>query len=74
MERLGASGEGSDTLDTRSLLLDLRETAAANSQILPFVDYKTLPSYLIAILFVISLAYNNDPAIKSFFDYFLGTK
>jgi hypothetical protein len=69
MERLGASGIGSDTLDTRTLLLDLRETAAANSQILPFVDYKTVPSYLIAILFVISLAYNNDPAVKPFFDY-----
>jgi hypothetical protein len=69
MERLGASGSDSDTLDTRSLLLDLRETAASNSQILPFVDYKTLPSYLIAILFVISLAYNNDPAVKTFFDY-----
>jgi hypothetical protein len=68
MERLGTSGNGSDDLDTRSLLLDLKETAAANSQILPFVDYKTLPSYLIAILFVISLAYNNDPAVRSFFN------
>lgn len=76
MERLGASGSGSDTLETRSLLLDLRETAASNSQILPFVDYKTLPSYLIAILFVVSLAYNNDPVIKTFFDYLtnLGAK
>jgi hypothetical protein len=72
MERLGAS----DTLDTRSLLLDLRETSASNSQILPFVDYKTLPSYLIAILFVISLAYNNDPAVKAFVEYVthLGSK
>jgi hypothetical protein len=72
MERLGSS----DTLDTRSLLLDLRETSASNSQILPFVDYKTLPSYLIAILFVISLAYNNDPAVKAFVEYLshLGSK
>lgn len=65
MERLGAS----DELDARSLLLDLKETSAASSQILPFVDYKTLPSYFIAILFVISLAYNNDPAVKAFMEY-----
>jgi hypothetical protein len=72
MERLGAP----DTLDTRSLLMDLRETSASSSQILPFVDYKTLPSYLIAILFVISLAYNNDPAVKAFVEYLshLGSK
>lgn len=74
MERLGATA--ADTLDTRSLLLDLRETSASNSQILPFVDYKTLPSYLIAILFVLSLAYHNDPVIKSFVQYLtnLGSK
>jgi hypothetical protein len=65
MERLGAS----DGLDARSLVLDLKETSAVSSQILPFVDYKTLPSYLIAIFFVISLAYNNDPAVKAFMEY-----
>lgn len=65
MERLGAS----DGLDARSLVLDLKETSAASSHILPFVDYKTLPSYLIAVLFVISLAYNNDPAVKAFLEY-----
>jgi hypothetical protein len=56
--------------------MDLRETSASSSQILPFVDYKTLPSYLIAILFVISLAYNNDPAVKAFVEYLshLGSK
>jgi hypothetical protein len=72
MERLGAS----DELDARSLVLSLRETSATSSQILPFVDYKTLPSYLIAVLFVISLAYNNDPAVKAFVEYItnLGSK
>jgi hypothetical protein len=72
MERLGAS----DETDARSLLLDLRESSALSSQILPFVDYKTLPSYLIAVLFVISLAYNNDPAVKAFVEYItnLGSK
>ncbi len=72
MERLGASEE----LDARSLVLSLRETSATSSQILPFVDYKTLPSYLIAVLFVISLAYNNDPAVKAFVEYItnLGSK
>lgn len=72
MERLGAS----DEVDARSLLLDLRESSALSSQILPFVDYKTLPSYLIAVLFVLSLAYNNDPAVKSFMEYItnLGSK
>jgi len=75
MERLAATNT-SDTLDARSLLLDLRETSASNSQILPFVDYKSLPSYLIAILFVISLAYNNDPVVNSFVHYLsnLGSK
>jgi hypothetical protein len=72
MERLGAS----DELDARSLVLSLREASATSSQILPFVDYKTLPSYLIAVLFVISLAYNNDPAVKAFVEYItkLGSK
>jgi hypothetical protein len=72
MERLGAS----DEMDARSLLLDLRESSALSSQILPFVDYKTLPSYLIAVLFVISLAYNNDPAVRAFVEYItnLGSK
>jgi hypothetical protein len=72
MERLGAS----DEINARSLLLDLRESSTLSSQILPFVDYKTLPSYLIAVLFVISLAYNNDPAVKAFVEYVtnLGSK
>ena len=65
MERLGTS----DDLDAKSLLLDLKESFALSSQILPFIDYKTLPSYLIAVFFVISLAYNNDPAVKAFVDY-----
>ena len=68
MERLGTS----DEKDTKGLLLDLRETASLSSQILPFLDYKSLPSYLLAILFGVSLAYNNDPAVKNFFNYLLG--
>jgi hypothetical protein len=72
MEQLGASDES----DARSLVLSLKETSATSSQILPFVDYKTLPSYLIAVLFVISLVYNDDPAVKAFIDHIthLGSK
>jgi hypothetical protein len=68
MERLGVSDESS----TKGLLLDLRESAVLSSQILPFLDYKSLPSYLLAIFFAISLAYNSDPAVKTFFNYLLG--
>ena len=67
MERLGAV----ENENTKSLLLDLKETAVLNSQILPFLDYKSLPSYLIAIFFAVSLAYSNDPAVKTFLNYIL---
>lgn len=70
MERLGAAEES----NTKGLLLDLRESAVLSSQILPFLDYKSLPSYLLAIFFAISLAYNSDPAVKSFFNYLLGVR
>jgi hypothetical protein len=72
MERLGDL----ENEDSKSLLLDLKEAAVLNSQILPFLDYKSLPSYLIAILFVISLVYNNDPAVHAFVKYItnLGSK
>jgi len=65
MARLGAS----DGSDASGLVDKLQRASAVNSQILPFVDYKTLPSYLIAILFVISLAYNNDSTVRSFLQY-----
>lgn len=65
MARLGASG-GSDA---DGLVDKLQRAAAVNSQILPFVDYKTLPSYLIAILFVINLAYTNDSTVRGFLQY-----
>lgn len=65
MERLGAADES----NTKALLLDLRENAVLSSQILPFLDYKSLPSYLLAILFAVSFAYNSDPAVKTFFNY-----
>ena len=65
MARLGAS----DGSDASSLVDKLQRASATESQILPFVDYKTLPSYLIAVFFVISLAYNNDPAVKAFLEY-----
>lgn len=69
MERLCTA----ETSDTKGLLLDLRESAALNSQILPFLDYKSLPSYLLAIFFAISVLYSNDPAVKSFFQYIVGS-
>lgn len=69
MERLGAT----DDLNTKGLLLDLRENAVLSSQVLPFLDYKSLPSYLLAIFFALSLAYNGDPAVRAFFNYVLGT-
>jgi hypothetical protein len=62
MAKLG----GSDGSDASSLVDKLQRASAVDSQILPFVDYKTLPSYLIAILFVINLAYNNDPTVRAF--------
>lgn len=65
MERLSVSDEPS----TKALLLDLRESAVLSSQVLPFLDYKSLPSYLLAVFFAISLAYNTDPAVKAFFNY-----
>lgn len=65
MERLGSA----DEVNAKALLLNLKESAFLNSQILPFLDYKSMPSYLIAIFFVVSLAYNNDPAVKTFMKY-----
>lgn len=58
--------------DAKSLLLDIRTVAMVNSQMLPFVDYKSLPSYIVAIVFVITLLLNNDPVVKSFFKLVLG--
>lgn len=62
MERLGSS----DDHEARSLFLDLRENIATSSRILPFVDYKTVPSYLLAIGCGISMAYSGDPVVKEF--------
>ena len=69
MERLGAA----DAQNAKGLLHDLKECSFVNSQILPFLDYKSIPSYLIAVFFVISLAYNNDPAIQGFLRYLFNT-
>jgi hypothetical protein len=65
MEQLGTA----DETNAKSLILDLKESAFLDSQILPFLDYKSLPSYFIAIFFTLSLAYNNDPAVKAFIKY-----
>ena len=67
MERLGM-GDGQEV---KSLLLDLKEASVLDSQILPFLDYKSLPSYLLAIFFAVSLAYGNDPAVKIFINYLI---
>lgn len=66
MERLGSA----DDQNAKALLMNLKECAFVNSQILPFLDYKSLPSYLVAIVFAGSLAYNNDPTVQSFIRYF----
>jgi len=58
--------------DLQQLVLEIRELGLTNAQILPFIDYKSLPSYAISILFVLSLAYHNDPAVKGFLGYLLG--
>lgn len=63
-------GEADDLL-ARSLVLDLKEAVALNSQILAFLDYKSLPAYLLAISFGFSLAYNSDPAVKAFIGFLL---
>jgi len=62
MTRLAASNSS----EADGLVDKLQRAAAVNSQILPFVDYKTLPSYLIAIVFVISLAYTHDSTVRAF--------
>jgi hypothetical protein len=67
MQRLGSA----DEQNAKSLLLSLKECAFVNSQILPFLDYKSLPSYLIAVFFVVSIAYNNDPAVQTFVKFLL---
>jgi hypothetical protein len=66
MERLSKSN---DEDKARAIVFELKESAVLNSQILPFIDYKTLPSYLIAIFFAISLVYRSDPAVKAFIKY-----
>ncbi len=58
--------------DAKSLLLEIKNVSLINSQMLPFVDYKSLPSYIVAIAFVISLLLNNDPIVSSFFKVVLG--
>ena len=58
-----------DDVSVQKLLQDMRESSFVNSQILPFLDYKSLPSYLLAVFFVISLAYNHDPAVQAFVRY-----
>lgn len=68
MERLSRA----DDLSVRDLILDLREAVAATTQTLPFLDYKSLPGYLLAIFFGLSLAYNSDPAVKAFVSSLLG--
>jgi hypothetical protein len=68
MERLGAADEEG----AKGLVYDLKECGALNAQILPFIDYKSVPSYVIAIAFAASVAYNNDPAVKTFVQYLLG--
>lgn len=68
MSRLGTA----DGDDAPGLVVEIKELGLTNAQILPFIDYKSLPSYVISILFVISLAYHNDPAVKSFLSYLLG--
>jgi hypothetical protein len=67
MERLGAADADDPT--ARKLVLDLKEAVALNSQILPFLDYKSLPAYLLAIGFGLSLAYQNDGVVKQFVDF-----
>lgn len=69
MQRLG----GTDNPDARTLVVELRENAVLNSQILPFLDYKSLPSYLLAVFFALSLALNNDPTVRAFVLKLLGT-
>ena len=66
MERLSTA---SDEASAQKILVDMKECSLLNAQILPFLDYKSLPSYLIAVFFVISLAYNNDPAVQAFVKY-----
>jgi len=69
MERLSDS----NLITTKELLINLRESTVLNSQILPFIDYKSLPSYIIAIVFAVTAIYNSDPAVKTFISHFIGS-
>ncbi len=71
-EAMARLGESLSTDDTRGLMLDLREAGAISSQILPFVDYKSLPSYLLAVFFGVSLVLQGDPAVRDFIQRLLG--
>ena len=61
-------------VELKEILLEIREAAAVNAQILPFVDHKSLPSYLVAILFALSILYNHDPEVGSFFRALIGVR
>lgn len=62
----------SENDDAKSLLMEIKSIAMVSSQMLPFVDYKSLPSYIVAVIFVITLIMSNDPVVKTFFDLLLG--
>lgn len=61
-----------ESADIPGVIVELKDLGLTNAQILPFIDAKSLPSYLISILFVLSLAYHNDPAVRAFLSYVLG--
>lgn len=59
--------------DAKETLLEIRGAIELNNEILPFFDYKSLPSYLVAVVFALSVIYNHDPQVKEFFRVLIGT-
>ena len=66
-----AAIEESD-INARQIAQEVRDATSLNHELLPFIDYKSVPSYLVAAWFFANLVYSQDPAIKAFFDGMLG--
>ena len=53
-----------------SVFLEIKDITMTYAKILPFFDFKTLPSYLIGIAFLVSLVEERDPVVQEFIKYF----
>ena len=60
--------------DLKDTILELKEATALTAQILPFVDHKTIPSYFVAILLLVSISFTHDPVVKEFLSLLFGAQ